>query len=225
LIGLFYSYPTALNQLTILYGKEIQFLQFKEFIPWGVNIQAYPNRNLPRSIPIGFQGALTWNNSPYPEDPTMKHFYENRTRYLDLAKQMGTIINDRDWNASTAHPSLVNFYNKTSVAINIGGFELCNERQYFVLSMGAVLLQYGYPELLELGFGDKYNCLIFKNEKELKEKIKWIQDHPDKVEQIRHYGEILARENSWQNRMLRMIPFMVKQQDYQANRLKNLRKH
>ena len=227
IVGVFATSQAILNELEIDHRIEFQCpaIKFKEVLPWAINPDVYPNRGQNRNIEIGFQGAREWKNNPLPKDYAMSTFYDNRNWYLEyVQKEFGADIRDRDW-TENYHVSLVDFYNKVNLAINIAGWENINERMYFVMSMGCVLLQYATPDLHDLGFGDYYNCLLFTNREELKAKIEWARKNPDKLEEIRKYGQVFAKENTWELRGLQMLSKIAKVQAAQRKRISWIQKY
>lgn len=218
IVAVFHTFPTAWNQLRVHFpSPTIQLERTKSnfFVPWACDPTQFPDQNLMRVVDLGFQGSLEWQCDPYPVSPEMAHFYDERKYIFNNLKTLTN--NQRAW-GSNAHASLVQFYNTVKIAINVPGWELTNERQYWALSMGCILLQQNYPQLAELGFGDKYNCLTFSTIQEAEEKIKWVLANPDKAEEIRKYGKILIAENSWKHRASKILGLMAKVMRYEDDR-------
>jgi len=162
-----------------------------------------------RDIWFGFMGSI--DNLPHPYDVERSDYLtvnarSLRNRYIPYAKyNLGLEV-------FTPEPmdKYVEFLNNTTLVLNIGCiFGLINERQYHAMACGAVLVQNYYKYLDHLGYEDKVNCLLFKDESELKEKIIWAKYHPEEVNRIAFAGMELAMKNTIRERVKEFKKKMV----------------
>jgi hypothetical protein len=75
-----------------------------------------------------------------------------------------------------------------------------NQRQYHILGMNAVLVQWEYPGIDELGYKNRVNCLLFKSKWELFKQILWSRCHPKRLQQICDAGHKMAWEHTYDAR-------------------------
>lgn len=199
----FYAYPTCVDFLDHYFGPELNRM-YKKWIPWAVNQNVYTQGSAKRTINLGFKGSM--KTIPQAKiDPALNDFYLKRTIMLDCLKEWKENPLTPIFEERTDLKELIQFMQKVNIGINIASWELTNERQFFTLACGCVLLQYAYPQLLDLGFGDKYNCLTFGSFEELKDKIQWAKTHPKELEQIRQHGLKTIQQHTWDCRARQIL--------------------
>ena len=236
--GLFWSFIGAFEQLWWLYRPEIEKTQFNTFLTYAAELDVFPNRQTIKQYFIGFKGTLKYNCG---QQPIWQNVYDNRNRILTylikynktwnakwqlwkLNRKRGQLrlkdlirIEPREFHNKNESESFVDFCNQCSVAINISGnWGMVNERQFQVIAMGCVLLQWEYPELKVLGFYDHWNCVTFKNEKTLLQQVKWMVTHPLELEAIRGRGmELVKTYHTYKQRVERILAYIDHNKDYQ----------
>lgn len=245
--GLFWSFIGAFEQLWWLYRPEIEKTVFNTFLTYAVDSVVFPNQSSPskRTYFIGFKGTLKYNCG---QQPIWKNVYDNRDRILTflmkynetftarwqkwklnhIIKRNGKIkrlikIEGREFNSEREHELYVDFCNDCQIGINISGnWGMVNERQFQVISMGCVLLQWDYPELAILGFYNRFNCLTFQDERSLIKQIKWAINHPRDLENIRTRGiDLVLNHHTYKQRVQKMLVFIEGQKkEYQETFIK-----
>jgi hypothetical protein len=218
----FYTFPTCLESLNHYFGPELNRM-IKRWIPWGVNLGIYTQGSVKRTIEIGFKGSM--NIAPQAIiDPALDTFYFNRSIIFDCLKEWKENPFVTQLQERSDLSDLIRFMQQVNIGINIAGWELMNERQLFTLACGCVLLQFWYPQLQELGFADKYNCLTFKNIDELKEKILWAKQHPKELEIIRQHGIKTVLQHTWDCRARQILTEISPTLKQEQTRLKLVQK-
>jgi hypothetical protein len=212
--GIIGGFVGAIEQLKNAHPYRVSTTK-QSFIPYGYPIQLMPTEILPfynRPTFVGFMGLLTFNDNS--TDPSVKYVYQMRKEFLS-AMQTWAEENHIEYmiRGHQSFEDYVYYMQRCKIAINIpGGLKnpTCNQRQIEVLGFGCVLLQWEYPELKELGYIDKNNCLTFSSIKELYQKLNWANDHPAELEQIRNNGIQFFKNSdySWEGRGKLMAEFM-----------------
>ncbi|MFA6306059.1 MAG: glycosyltransferase [Candidatus Gracilibacteria bacterium] len=228
IIGMFYAFHEAEGRINC--GHHMQYIthKFNVLVPYGVDTEIYHAiPHVPRNYLVGFMGSWDWKvDSKTISDPCMKNVYDNRKRFLMYLKNQSPfkdrfVLKDRDWSFQTMD-KWIEFMSHVNIAINCpGNWGGVNERQFFALSMGCILLQWKYPEYKTVGLQDKFNCLLFENEQEIDQQIKWVIDHPNEAEVIRQRGLALAKDHTWSQRADVILETIAAHQEEQKFRLKN----
>ena len=197
-----YAYYGAVEQMYAEFPIEMKSIKNAPiYMSYGAQIELFPSLPLKkRDIFLGFKGTINWEeceSEPFSlyKTPLYRTIYNNRRRFLDYAKEnLGLIIETRNNRSSNEYNEWLEFMRKVTIAINIpGNWGWVNERQYIIPLCGCVLLQWRYPQLIEQGYIDYENCLLFSTEEELKAKVEWAKDHLDELVTIQHKGELLVR--------------------------------
>jgi hypothetical protein len=174
-------------------------------IPYGCDPALYNSQKSweDREIFCGFMGSLAQNDRS--QNGLKAHIYDDRNRILKACNNQceGFVIKP----FSTVQ-QYADFLGNCQVGINIPGtYGKINQRQYEVLSAGALLLQWWYPELKELGLVDFENCITFTSMDSLLDKLDWIRCHWKDANAIRLKGIQYFQDHqcSWQARAEQML--------------------
>jgi hypothetical protein len=223
----FYAFSGGLEKMSRInpYWKQ-QWIHTK-LIPHAINRDLIPSLIVGlkyRSKEIGFKGLLDFNTMD--KNPLVKYIYAERKRYIKFLESLNQIEGDNTkpiffYEKNTNWNDYIAFMHDTKIAVNIPGIDgFINQRQYECLAFGCVLLQYYYDQLPELGFWgdpnkypDKCNCLWFRNENELINRINWIHENPDKLQAIADRGRkwLIESDQTWQGRAKEMLNELTKE--------------
>lgn len=199
--GFFYAFYGARalykNHHSYFYNRT----KFQDLIPyaWDHFLHPTPQLNIPRPIFFGFKGSVGSGIQKDESDCdyTQQHIRDLRFRFVTYAKSKLGLIVEEKGNQSDYHRFMIT----CSLALNVPGHVgHINQRQYDAMGMGCVLVQYHYPRIEELGFIDRFNCLLFKDEESLANQIKWAKQNPDLIEKIRAKGVQFAQLHRYEQR-------------------------
>jgi len=201
--GLFHGYLSAPEQYKRCHPKEMMDVKFTKLIPYGWDPKDFPYKPFDNRPNIGgFMGTIPNTYDPYDverADYLSVHIRDLRLKYLPIIKEW--MVEDRK-----PFNEYVTFLQTTKVVVNITAIMgFMTERQFHAMGCGAVLLQNYFRGMDDLGFKDFENCLCFKDEDELREKMKWIKNNPDKLKQIAENGYKLALKHTYDNNVQEMI--------------------
>jgi len=195
LTGIFWAFYHAREQLEEQWREELDAVKCEAFILHSADPTIYIDREIHRDILIGLKGAKEYN-SP---NRWLKYIYDDRKRFVIYLETHypNLFVYEPRTNGEQFVEKYVDFMNRCVVALNTcaNADSYVNERQFQALSMGCVLLQQRYPEMIsQQGFVDYENCLLFENEQELDLKVQWILSHPNELQNIRKAGKQLLLE-------------------------------
>jgi hypothetical protein len=219
--GFFYAYIGAAEEFRESHLYEYNHWYYKELIPYGCDPKRYfPAKSWDqRTIFCGFMGSI--QQEAHCRNGVKEAIYDNRwtilhglLTYIDECKEanLDRGKEDRlsnqwydgvDFRQMNSVEHYAEFLQNCQVAINIpGNFGKINQRQFEILGSGALLLQWYYSELQDLGLKDYVNCLVFVNKTDLIGKLKWIKDHPAEADKIRLAGIQYFQDHrcAWQQR-------------------------
>ncbi len=215
--GVFYAMVGGDETLLRSFGPHKERWEFCQLVPYGMDKMAIPETMVPwshRDITVGFKGLLHFSQKS--RDLRIRHIYDERRTLLQMVEQVLTSDKfKRDYpdivfryEDHTTWDDYIPFMQNTKIAINVpSSTGWINQRQYECLGFGNLLVQAFYPELDQLGFKDKVNCLIFDGPIDLLNKLGWAFDHMDEAEQIAIRGQqfLFDAKLSWQDRAKEML--------------------
>lgn len=222
-VGFIYAYLGApayfrADHTFDIYGVKQLFLTYA----WS------PKQFLPNSTPLakrpifcGFMGSIGHVPAIDPNNDIIESLIrKERVEYLAFAKKLGVVIRPKALNPATMFDDYAAFMGKCKLAINIASILGCiNERQFHVMGMGCVLLQWGYPGLEDLGYRHKENCLIFRSKWELIKCLFWakLPWNRKKLAAIQKKGMELAWQHTYHARAPVLFQFLLdRMKDAQA---------
>ena len=95
---------------------------------------------------------------------------------------------------------MVETINSYWIHFNINLANDINYRSFETIGCGTVLLTNYNPQYLELGFRDEVNCLLYKNQQELEEKIdKYLKEY-ETLDIIAKEGLKLSEQHTYDKR-------------------------
>lgn len=136
-------------------------------------------RNIPKSKDIGFCGSLL-----------------NRAQVLNFLGQYCSLEPDI-WVLGDEMVKTINSY---WIHFNINLANDINYRSFETIGCGTVLLTNYNPQYLELGFKDEVNCLLYKNQQELEEKIDKYLKKYETLDTIAKEGLVLSEQHTYDKR-------------------------
>jgi len=96
-----------------------------------------------------------------------------------------------------------------------------NYRNFETIGCGTCLLTSHHDYLHHLGFQDGENCLIYKNQQEMIEKIHWALENPDEVGKINMGASVLAERHTYKNRIKTLLNFLnIEEGKYEFNNVR-----
>ncbi|MHA1277124.1 MAG: glycosyltransferase family protein [Candidatus Helarchaeota archaeon] len=208
-VKFFYPYFGAVSQYKNAHPYEMSNVGSEscKFIPYAWSPIEFPAFYGERPTFFGFMGS----EGGFPIDGDVdfwaEHLREDRNRYIRFAKKNLDLV----VKASGSREEYWDFMAHTNLALNVGpNFGGFNQRMFHAMGIGCVLVQNYFEGIETLGFKDRVNCLLFKDEGELTEKIEWAKDHPKLLEKIRQTGRELAQKHTYEKRVKQMAMVMIR---------------
>jgi spore maturation protein CgeB len=140
--------------------------------------------NVQKVSNIGFCGNIT-DRKFYLE--LLKKYFNIKTDIFVIGEDMVRAINSYK----------IHFNKNIGIDINYRNFETIGCRV-------ALMTNYN-DQYRELGFLDGENCMIYKNEQELLEKVRLLIDNQDLLDKISNNGYVLSKEHTYTKRMETLI--------------------
>jgi hypothetical protein len=207
----FHAYLGAPRQYKLAHGYVMNHVQHKHLIPYAWSPDQYPMHKCEdRPIFFGFMGSV--GSTPNKEDVDASNYLAVKLRHLrnkivpHAERRCGLDVHEKG-----TEKDYIAYMHQVRLALNVSSeFGWTSERQYHAMGLGCVLVQNAYNGLEALGFKDRVNCLIYKDEYDLEEVIDWAKLHPDELEAIRQAGMTLAKQNTYRDRVQAMMEAMLK---------------
>lgn len=138
--------------------------------------------NIEKKYQIGFCGNYVNRR------PILEWLKQNHGLHLDIF-----VIGDK----------MVESVNSYKCHFNLNISNDINYRSFETIGCGTLLLTNYNPQYTELGFVDDENCLIYKTQEELEDKIRYVKNND--VEEISKNGFDLSRQHTYNNRVGQLI--------------------
>ena len=203
--GIFYPCRDAMEHLDHSHPYEyIHSSPIYHYLPFGYNPTVFiRDSSIVKKYDIGFQGCLKVK----PEEKRAKHhqhLYDLRERFIaHLENYKNLTVGIREHDTSYLYNI---FVQECRLFLNVGcDYLSSNSRQYHVPAVGTVLLQYRYEGIVDDGFIDRKNCLLFTTEEQMDQQIQWSLTHPVELEQIRLAGMEFAKNHTYIQRAEEMM--------------------
>tara|TARA_R110002096_G_scaffold287787_3_gene481432 strand:- start:1124 stop:1969 length:846 start_codon:yes stop_codon:yes gene_type:complete len=102
-------------------------------------------------------------------------------------------------------PDMVEAVSSYCVHFNLNLSNDINYRSFETLGCGTLLLTNYNPQYEALGFVDGYNCLMYRDEKDLFDKIEFCKNNKKEVDRMTNNGIILAEKHTYDVRAQTLI--------------------
>jgi len=173
-----HSTKSLLNEYAKLYNRSKHL-----YFPNGIDSRFFYNRNSPKDIDLCFVGS---------KNPSRKELIERLEREHQLVYRFATGTDMIDLISRTK----VHFNKNISCDINYRTFE--------TIGLGSCLLTNYDENLLELGFVDKVNCLLYNSYEDCVEKIRYGLTDENYVKISRNAQELIPT-NTYMHRVSQLL--------------------
>lgn len=193
--GFFYAYEDAYDEMKDSHPYEAQHWHWNKFITYGFSPHLHTLANndwQSRPIFCGFMGSTAQNNRS--KNGLRAHIYDNRNNVL---KELHSFLKqDFVFQKMGTPEDYVAFLHQCKIAVNVPGtYGKWNQRQFEIPACGALLLQWDYPELKDLGFITGVNCLTFTDINSMFDQLNFVTYNPAEADKIRLAGIKLVYDN------------------------------
>lgn len=103
---------------------------------------------------------------------------------------------------------MVHAINSYKVHFNKNIADDINYRNFETLGCRTLLLTNANPQYTDLGFVDGENCLIYQDLAELRDKLRYALDHPQRREQIAENGYQLGKRHTYNERVKSLVTLL-----------------
>jgi hypothetical protein len=168
-----------------------------ECLPFSVDTNVYKDFNLKKINDV---------MAVYSTKNQKANVYPNRERIHQILKKM-KISTKMDY---VVHEEMIKWINQSKININsLNYYRSLNARFTETLACGTLLMTDKPDDLEKLGFVDGEHLVIYKNLKDLKEKILYYLKHEEERERIAQQGEdFVIKHHSCQVRVKEMMNFI-----------------